>query len=197
MNERSHILLLLAVAMLVYGNALLNGFTFDDDVYISSNPAVTSPSVKGLFEPSKANNLFRPVTFASFALNWKVGRDQPFGYHLFNLLLHATVILLLYLVLRTLLDPVPGAATIALATAWLFALHPIHTEAVTSIVGRAELLAAGFLLAAWILHLRNREIAALICFVLALLSKESAVAFLPLVLLGDYVSGKWKPALRY
>ena len=62
MNERSHILLLLAVAMVVYGNALLNGFTFDDDVYISSNPAVTSPSVKGLFEPSKANNLFRPVT---------------------------------------------------------------------------------------------------------------------------------------
>jgi len=197
MNERSHILLLLAVAMLVYGNALLNGFTFDDDVYISSNPAVTSPSVKGLFEPSKANNLFRPVTFASFALNWKVGRDQPFGYHLFNLLLHATVILLLYLVLRTLLDPVPGAATIALATAWLFALHPIHTEAVTSIVGRAELLAAGFLLAAWLLHLYDRPVLALVSFAFALLSKESAVALLPLALAGDYARGKPKALQRY
>jgi protein O-mannosyl-transferase len=197
MNERLHVLLLVAVAMLVYGNTLLNGFTLDDDAYILSNPAVTSPSLKGLFEPSKANNLFRPVTFASFALNWEVGRDHPFGYHLFNLLLHAAVILLLYLVLRRLLDPVPRAATVALAAAWLFALHPIHTEAVASIVGRAELLAAGFLLAAWLLHLHDRPILALISFTFALLSKESAVAFLPLVLAGDYARGKPKSLHRY
>ena len=64
-------------------------------------------------------------------------------------------------------------------------------------VGRAELLAAGFLFAGWILHLRDRPIASFACFALALLSKESAVAFFPLVLAGDYASGKWKPRLRY
>jgi Tfp pilus assembly protein PilF len=64
-------------------------------------------------------------------------------------------------------------------------------------VGRPELLAAGFLLAAWILHLGDWEIPALICFALALLSKESAAAFLPLVVVGDYARGKWKPPLRY
>jgi tetratricopeptide (TPR) repeat protein len=197
MNERLRVALLLAVAMLVYGNTLLNSFTLDDDVYIFSNPAVTGLSVGGLFEPAKANNVFRPVTFATFALNWAVGGTQPFGYHLVNLLLHAAVILLLYLVLRTLLEPVPRATTVALTAAWLFAVHPIHTEAVASIVGRSELLAAGFLLAAWLLHLRDRPVLALVCFVLALLSKESAAAFIALVLAGDYARGKLKPLHRY
>ena len=86
---------------------------------------------------------------------------------------------------------------VAFAAALLFAVHPIHTEAVTSIVGRAELLAAGFLLAAWILHLNDREVPALICLMLALFSKESAIVFLPLVLIGDYLRGEWKPASRY
>jgi len=197
MNERWHVALLLAVTMLVYGNTLLNSFTLDDGVYILSNSAVTGPSVRGLFEPDKTNHIFRPVTFATFALNWAVGGAQPFGYHLVNLLLHAAVILLLYLVLRTLLEPLPRAATVALAAAWLFAVHPIHTEAVASIVGRSELLAAGFLLVAWLLHLHDRPILALVCLVLALLSKESAVAFLPLVLAGDYARGKLKPLHRY
>src|ERR1700687_520217 len=82
MNERLHVALLLAVTMLVYGNTLLNSFTLDDNVYILSNSAVTGPSVRGLFEPDKANHIFRPVTFATFALNWAAGGAQPFGYHL-------------------------------------------------------------------------------------------------------------------
>ena len=65
----------------------------------------------------------------------------------------------------------------------LYAVHPIHTEAVAWAVGRAELLAAGFLFAGWILHLRDRPVASLACFALAMLSKESAIAFFPLVLL--------------
>src|ERR1700747_1939847 len=98
MNERLRVALLLAVAMLVYGNTLLNNFSLDDELYIFRNPAVTSPSVKGLFEATKANNVFRPVTFATFALNWAIGNARPLGYHLFNLLLNATVALMLYLV---------------------------------------------------------------------------------------------------
>jgi len=104
---------------------------------------------------------------------------------------------LLYLLLLAILETSPHGQTVAFVAALLFAVHPIHTEAVASVVGRAELLAAGFLLAAWILHLRDREIAALICFLLALLSKESAAAFLALVLLGDFARGEWKPHLRY
>src|SRR5580693_645720 len=197
MNERWRVALLLAVAILVYGNTLLNSYTMDDELYILRNPAVTSPSLKGLFEATKSNNIFRPFTFATFALNWAVGGAQPLGYHFFNLLLNAAVALLLYLVLRTLLEAVPQGTTVAFAAALLFAVHPIHTEAVASIVGRSELLAVGFLLAAWLLHLHDQHILSLLCFALALFSKESAVAFVPLVLAGDYARAKVKPLHRY
>src|SRR5437899_12181152 len=119
MNERFRVALLLVVASLIYANTLHNRFTFDDGLYVFKNPAVTNFSVKGVFEPTSATNIFRPVTFATFAFNWAVGSDRPLGYHIINLLLHAGVVLLLYLVLRSILEPVPRAATIALAAAWL------------------------------------------------------------------------------
>jgi protein O-mannosyl-transferase len=197
MTDRIRIELLLAAALLVYVNALPNGFTFDDGFYILESHAVKTFSLTGFFQPTPVNNIFRPLTFATFAVNWLLGGAHPFGYHLVNVLLHAAVTLLLYLVLRTLLEAVSGAETISFAAALLFAVHPIHTEAVASIVGRAELLAAGFLLGAWLLHLRDHPAWALGCFALALLSKESAVVFLPLVLAGDYARQKFKPFSRY
>ncbi len=197
MNERLRIALLLVVVMLVYGNTLRNEFTQDDGLYVFNNPQVTHTSLRQLFEPNKFSNVFRPVTFATLAMNWKVNGAQPFAYHLVNILLHAGVTLLLYFLLLELLGSSPHAKSWALVAACLFAVHPLHTEAVASIVGRSELLAAGFLIAAWILHLHDREVPALLCFVLALLSKESAAVFLPLVLVGDYARGKWKPNPRY
>ncbi len=200
-KERLCIGLLLAIVVFAYGNTLVNAFTMDDiALYVVRNTQVTDPSLRALFTPHRATNVFRPVTFSTFALDWKIGDGRPFLFHLVNLVLHAVVTWLLYLLLRTVLQSSPDGPdgkVVAFASALLFAVHPIHTEAVASIVGRAELLAAGFLLAAWILHIRDREIGALICFVLALLSKESAVVFLPLVAIGDYAGGKWKPAIRY
>jgi tetratricopeptide (TPR) repeat protein len=197
MKESLRIGLLLATVALVYGNTLRNEFTMDDGIYILRNPQVTNPSVQGLFAPNKTTNVFRPVTFATFALNWRLGGARPLGFHLFNLMLHAGASLLLYLLLEALLGASPPARAVAFAAALVFAVHPLHTEAVSSAVGRTELLAAGFLFAAWILHLSDQQIPALICFILALLSKESAVVFLPLVLVGDYARGKWKPRVRY
>ena len=197
MKKRLRIGLLLATVVLVYANTLWNQFTWDDELYITTNPQVTHFSWRGLLAANGVTNVFRPLTFGSFALNWALQGAHPFGFHLLNLLLHAAVTLLFYFLLCALLDGVPHGETVALVAAALFAVHPIHTEAVTSIVGRPELLAAGFLLAAWLLHLRDLQIPALLCFALALLSKESAASFLPLVILGDYTRGKWKPPLRY
>ncbi len=197
-RHRICIAVLLAVVVLAYGNSLWNAFTMDDlYLYIVNNPQVTEPSLRGLFVPHNITKAFRPVTFGTFALDWKIGGGRPFEFHVVNLFLHAGVTILLYLLLQILLQGLPHGQRVGFVAALLFAVHPIHTEAVTSIVGRPELLAAGFLLASWILHLKDREIPALICFVLALLSKESAVAFLPLVVIGDYATGKWKPLLRY
>lgn len=197
MNERKRMVLLVSAAVVAYTNSLANGFTYDDQVYILRNEIVNHPSLAGLFRPLVFNNVFRPVYMVSFAVNWAIGRAQPFGYHLLNVLLHAAVVLLLYGLLKELLVSRPQAATIAFVSALLFAVHPIHTEAVASIVGRSELLAVGFLLAAWLLHFRDRQFASLLCLLLALLSKESAVVFVPLVVLGDYARGKLKPVQRY
>jgi tetratricopeptide (TPR) repeat protein len=200
MSERTRVALLAAVVILVYGNTLLNSFTFDDYTYILNNPTVTDLSVRGLFEPAKVDathRFFRPMTFASYELNWALAGARPFGYHLLNVLLQVAVVWLLYLVLKALLEAPPRATTIAGVAALLFAVHPIHVEAVASVVGRSELLAAGFLLAAWFLHLHDRPILCVACFALALLSKESAMAFVPLALAGDYVRGEWKPIRRY
>lgn len=197
MNERLRVSLLLAISALVYANTLVNGFTLDDDAYVLKNSAVTSPSLVRLFQPAANTNVFRPATFASFALNWAIDGNRAFGYHVVNLLLHVAVTLLLYAVLRKLLENISAGEVIAWATALLFAVHPIHTEAVASVTGRSELLGAGFLMAAWLLHLTDWPIAALGCFALSLLSKESAVMFAPLVVAVDYVSNKLKPIHRY
>jgi protein O-mannosyl-transferase len=197
MKERWRIAVLLAVVILVYANALRNGFTLDDNIYIVTNPMVTHFSIRGLFEPTAYNNVFRPLMFGSFALNWAIEGARPFGYHVLDLLLHAAVTLLLYLVLKKLLESTAHGALAAWVAALLFAVHPLHTEAVDSISARSELLAMAFLLGAWLLHLSDRPVLALIAFLLALLSKESAIAFVALVLAGDYARGKLKPIFRY
>jgi protein O-mannosyl-transferase len=203
MKRHFVIAFLLAVVVLAYGNTLVNSFTLDDKLYIELNPQVTEVSLRALFAANKIADVFRPLTFATLALNWKIGGGRPFGYHLFNLVLHGAATLLFYFLLEAIFfelsqgAPSPRDKLVAFTAALIFAVHPIHTEAVSSIVGRAEILAAGFIFAAWLLHLKDRPIAALICFALALLSKESAVVFLPLILAGDYARGKWKPRLPY
>ncbi|HKF24594.1 MAG TPA: DUF1736 domain-containing protein, partial [Candidatus Acidoferrum sp.] len=188
---------LLGIAALIYGNSLGNGFTLDDELYILRNPQVTQHPIRLVFQPNTVSNVFRPVTFATLRLNWLVQGYQPFGYHLLNLFLHAASTVLLLLVLRKVLERVAGGGLISFAAALLFAVHPIHTEAVSSVVGRSELLAAGFLFAAWLAHLNDRYLLALLGFALALLSKESAIGLLPLLLAGDYARGQWKPWTRY
>jgi len=189
--------ILLCLTVLVYANSLFNGFTMDDELYILRNPQVTQHSIGLLFQPNTASNVFRPVTFATLALNWMAAGYKPFGYHLVNLFLHAGVVLLLLLVLRNVLASLADGEIMSFVAAMLFAVHPIHTEAVSSVVGRSELLAAGFLLAAWLFHLQDRYVLALLSFVLALLCKESAIGLLPLALAGDYAMGKFKHWTRY
>jgi protein O-mannosyl-transferase len=197
MKDRLLVGLLLVAIALIYGNTLVNGFVMDDELYITRNAQVVHPSLHRLFTPNSVSSVFRPVTFATLALNWKLGGAKPLAYHLFNLILHAGVSWLLYILLQGLLGSTSEGKLVAFVAALLYAVLPIHTEAVAWAVGRAELLAAGFLFAGWILHLRDRPVASLACFALAMLSKESAVAFFPLVLVGDYAMGKWKPRLRY
>jgi tetratricopeptide (TPR) repeat protein len=132
---------------------------------------------------------FRPLATWTFAANHALGGLAPAGYHLVNVVLHAGVSAL---VVATATATGLPLATAAIAGA-LFAVHPIHTEVVANGVGRAELLAAVFALAA--LRLRRgsnrsvrpalRDAASAVAFGAALLSKEHAIGFLVVLPLAD------------
>lgn len=201
-DRRWACLLLAMLAVAAYAGTLGNGFVFDDRAVIaddSSAPALRSlPSF--LISPywtgeGRANRLYRPLTSVSFALNEILGGARPWTFHLVNLLLHALVSILLYLLLVRLF----GEGTLPLAAAALFCVHPLLSEAVAGVVGRAELFSALFMLAA----LRVERAPALagrgrgatasfgppILFFLALLSKENALAYPAVSWLTDRVLG--------
>ena len=165
-------LFLLAAALVAFGASLGSGFHFDDYA-IFSDPALQS--ARGWLEVW-APRQTRPLTFFTFWMNVQVGAGDPLGYHLFNLLLHAGAVLLLWECLRRLLPE--RTAWIAAA---LFAIHPIQSEAVNYIWARSILLATLLCLAALWQWLEGRPWMALACFALALLAKEECAAF-PLVL---------------
>lgn len=126
------------LALLPYLNALGGDFVFDDVGVIRDNPVVQSEPLWRVFttvyEPGA---LYRPLTMLSYAANARLA-GAPASFHAVNIALHLAVALAVYALAARLLRSRP-AAWIAAA---LFAVHPIHTEAVTGIVGRAELLAA-------------------------------------------------------
>jgi hypothetical protein len=125
-----------------------------------------------------------------FGLEWALWGDVPVGYHLVNVLYHGGVTVLVVLLLAEFL-PVAGAFLAGL----LFAVHPVHVEAVANVVGMAELQAAFFFLLAALLIQRGGEVLGpgrlslvLLLFAIAFLSKESAITLIGVVFLLD--SGK-------
>jgi Tfp pilus assembly protein PilF len=176
-------------------------FAYDDIPIIARNPTVHSLSNWGaiLGAPWWNDALYRPATLATFALDWALSGGRPGVFHAVNVLLHllATmgVFALAYPVLRS-----TGAATAAL----LFAVHPVHVEAVANIVGRAELLATVGVLAAALAYradaraeaagLGRRRAAAwlatLTATLLALAAKETGFALPGLLLIVDWLDAR-------
>ncbi len=166
----------------LYLNTLGHGFVFDDGALILQNAAVTEFRWSQMF----GTGSYRPVRTLTYAVNYALGGENPFGYHLFNLLLHAlnAVLLLRLLWLWT------GASAAALAGALVFAVHPVQTAAVAYVSGRKDLLATGFLLGALALYTHYRRhggfrilAGSLALAALAMLSKEVALVFPGLLLL--------------
>ena len=169
---------IVVVAALAYANAVANGFVVDDIGVIARNPLVHSLSgvwrafVHPYWPEDMGGGQYRPLAVASFALDWAISGGDPRWFHLVNVLWHVATCLVLWLLLSRLLSPMG-----ALLGALVFAVHPVHVEAVANTVGRLELMAAFFVLGALILH-RDRSRWAPLAFTLGLLSKENAVVFL-------------------
>jgi len=176
-----------------YAGTLSHPLIADDQELILGHPSVGNPlDVSGILGSSywgQGDDLYRPLTLWSIAANSALNRalglpgEHTTGFHLINLLAHLAVCLVFFRLLLLLGLAEWGASVAAL----LFAVHPLHTEAVTTIVGRSELLAALFGLTFVLLHRFGRPVAAAaVVLLLALMSKESAITFLPLAILMDY-----------
>ena len=186
----SALLVLPLLVALVYSFTFPGHFFMDDAQIVKANNLVYQLDLKVIFTTDYWGSgldtgLFRPLTILSFSLNRLIFGIDAWGYLLVNIALHAAVTLVFYLLLTKL--------GLALECAWLaaalFAVHPVHCEPVIELVGRSELLAALFSLLA-IYFSRGTalraDFAALGCFLLALLSKESGVVVLAVVPLIDW-----------
>ena len=87
-------------------------------------------------------NFYRPLQVASYVVDYSLWGLNPAGYHLTNILLHVGVAIALFYFLNLLF----GSQKISLAASLLYAVHPAHTQAVSYILGRADILCALFLL---------------------------------------------------
>lgn len=179
-------------SLLVYALALRNGFAFDDVVLIPGDPRVTGAHIGQLLARPYWNDstlgLYRPITSLSFGLDWYVSKGSAAWFHFTNMIWHALASVFAYALLTRFFRPAA-----ALCGALVFAVHPVHVEAVANIVGRGELIAATFFFAAcYAWTARSLAPAArvgltAVCYALAMVAKEGTVVLPAILLLLDLV----------
>jgi Ca2+/Na+ antiporter len=195
--------MLCAVTVAVYCPAFRGDFHYDDLSSIINNPHLD----RWQTFVGHLDHMVRPVLYATFLLDRSVYGANPAGYHLFNLLLHLGSGLLVYLIVTRAVTE--ETRHVPVWTALLFLVHPIATETVTYISGRASGLTAFLYLCALFLYIKadkhsenvtRRRLylsGAVASFVLAIGSKETAVTLPVILLLWDMVIRKLKgPSLR-
>ncbi|MCZ6650909.1 MAG: tetratricopeptide repeat protein [Acidobacteria bacterium] len=189
------LLLPLLAACLPYTASLKGGFVFDDHALIQEMPSRLDMSMggTGLWGDLLATGYYRPLLQVSLALDNLLGSGNPQAFHLTNLLLHIALVLAAWLLFLRL----SGRWDLATVAATLFAVHPVHVEAVAWISGRGDLLAPLLGLCGWLALIQGGWLpgrrlashgassvpwlmAAAALWLAAILSKESAVA-LPLM----------------
>src|ERR1035438_2434595 len=205
---RRHLLVGLGLCLLtlaVYSNSFGAGFVMDNRGLILQDARIRAATAENFdlifghtyWWPYGESGLFRPLTTLSYLFNYTIlgNGEHPAGYHWINFLLHAGNVLLVYaLALRM------TSRRLAAWTAALWAVHPVLTESVTNIVGRADLLAGMAVLGGLLLYLKSTETsgrrrwaclgALSAATAVGVFSKESAVMLLPVIVL--YEAIWWK-----
>ena len=190
-----------ACSVIPYLNSFGAGLVFDNNLAIRLDPrvhAATWANFRAIWATdywynASSAGLYRPLTTLSYLFNYAVMGNglNPAGYHWFNLALQAVNAALVYALGLCIFEEIAPAWMMAL----LWAVHPLLTESVTNIVGRADLLAAFGVLAGVLIHIHagslrgGRRLAWLITLALVagigIFSKESAIVILAAMLLYD------------
>jgi tetratricopeptide (TPR) repeat protein len=199
LDERSEWLasmgLVVAAAVLVYLNTLGNDFAYDDIWIIRDRDVVQDLgqlwrilSVEYWPEIFRSG-LYRPLLLLSFAIEWQLWDGKPLGFHLVNVLLHAVVSGLVFVFLSRFFP-----RWSSLLGALVFAVHPVHTEAVANVVGRGEVLSAVWVLWAALVYTRATRgdglkpgsiLGVTLLYALAGLTKEGGIVLPGLLLATD------------
>jgi tetratricopeptide (TPR) repeat protein len=190
--DRTRALLLAAVvacATLPYVNILYNGFVYDDDSQVVQNFYIRSfRYLKQIFTTHVwsftgvvVSNYYRPMMTLGYLFCYKLFGPSAYGFHFASLLLHVLVVSLVFVITERL----TGDRVCALVAGVLFALHPVHSEAVAWIAAVTDLEITFFYLLTFGLYValarlrggrsERMLVAMLAAFVLALLSKEQAL----------------------
>jgi len=197
-------IILVLLTFVVYLNALPGKFVWDDEDNIYKNVYVRnvcrwpeSLDKNFIAGAGKTSNYYRPLSLLSFGIDWAIWGNEPSGFHLTNIGLHAGATILLYLFMLHLLKD----TSTSFLTAGFFAVHPLQTEAVTYISGRGDPLFALLMFGACILYLRSKNydlhdrnyLYSILLFIAALLTKEVAIIALPLLALIEWFRQKYRP----
>ena len=197
-GDRLKLGIILLLVVLLYLNSFWNNFTnWDDNNLIVKNRRIRSlalDNLKRIFVPH-VGSTYQPIREFSYAIDYAIWRLNPIGYHLTNLILYLLTIVVIYFLLKRFLKE-----DIAFLATAIFAVHPLHVEAVTYLAARKEVLANFFFFLSFYLYItadrKKKEkflVLSFISFVLALLSKPSAVTLPVCLLMWDtYFSKKKK-----
>jgi len=185
-------LLTAVLISIIYANSLTDEFSFDDEFLILKNKGIKNiANLKAVLFDSLVIPQ-RPVTSLSFAIDYYFWGISPEGYHLSNIIYYilSTVAFII------LVSLISESKLITVLFAIFFSTHPIHTETVSSLLGRSDLLCAIFLALSFIFFLLFRRddgktthffsLLSLVFYFLSMLSKETGIILIGLIILYEY-----------
>lgn len=182
----------LTLTLIAYIKVAGCGFVWDDELYVTKNNLILSIDLKAIFSSMVAGN-YHPVTILMLAIEYKFFGMNPAGYHVVNLFIHMLNTWLAFVVVRKIFNNVP----LALITALLFGIHPLHVESVAWVSEIKDLLYTFFFLLSYYFYLKYMEkpgakliILSLMFFILSLLSKAMAAPLPAVLILTDYLKGR-------
>lgn len=184
-------IIIIVAGLVPYLNSFRGEFVFDDLMLVEMDGFYDDAGAldnwkRTFWTEDLSQGLYRPLTTFSYWLNVQLAGKYSPAFRAFNIILNIVVCLTLYLLLKRL----KFGETISLSASLIFAVHPLHAEAVIPAFGRAELLCALFIFSGLLFHTYSREryfarFAVMACVVMSFWSKEHGIILMPLCIVYD------------